>query len=287
MLTFSAPAKINLILEVLGRRGDGFHEIRSLLQTISLGDTLSFELAEGIHLRCSDLRLESPDNLAFQAASLLREVTGCRQGARIEIDKVIPVTSGLGGGSSDAATTLKGLNGLWETGLSLPELLQLASRLSSDASFFLYGGTALAEGKGERVSPLAPWPKNWLVLLIPPLPEPPRKTAGLYASLHFAHFTQGELADRTREMLSRGEGVDPSLLFNVFEKVAFDYFPGLDGYWRGFLEAGAESVHLAGSGPALFTLVKEEAEAKRLYRRLQQQGLESYLSSTLEAMPDE
>ncbi len=287
MITFSAPAKINLIIEVLGRRSDGFHEIRSVLQTISLYDTLSFELAEGLYLSCSDPSLESPDNLAFRAASLLQEVTGGRKGARIEITKVIPVTAGLGGGSSDAATTLKGLNRLWETGLSLPELLPLASRLSSDAAFFIYGGTALVEGRGERISPLPPWPRTWFVLLMPPLPKPPRKTEGLYARLHSAHFTPGKLADRAIERLSRNEGVEPSLLFNVFERVGFDCFTGLEEYWGRFLEAGAGSVHLAGSGPALFTLLKEEAEAKRLHHRLQQQGLESYLSQTVEATPDE
>ncbi len=286
MLTLSAPAKINLILEVLGRRSDGYNEIRSILQTVSLGDVLSFELAEGIHLRCSEPGLESSDNLAVRAASLLEEVTRCRKGARIEISKGIPVASGLGGGSSDAATTLKGLNRLWETDLPLQKLLQLASELGSDVAFFLYGGTAMAEGRGETVSPLYPWPRTWVVLLRPPLHVPPRKTEMLYSSLQPAQFTRGQFVERAVESLSRGHGVAPSGLFNAFERVAFKLFPGLEEYWERFLEAGAAHVHLAGSGPALFTLANEEAEAERLYHELQQQGLESYLAQTSKAMDE-
>ncbi|MFC1968713.1 4-(cytidine 5'-diphospho)-2-C-methyl-D-erythritol kinase [Chloroflexota bacterium] len=286
VLTISAPAKINLTLEVLGRRDDGYHEIRSVMQTISLCDTLSFEPAEEVYLRCAEPGLESPENLALKAASLLREVTQYPKGVRIRLVKSIPVTSGLGGGASDAAATLKEINKIWETGLSFQELVQLAPRLSSDTAFFLYGGTALVESRGEKVSPLPPCPATWLVLLMPPLPRMSSKTERLYGSLPASHFTQGQFADRAVESLSQGQWADPSLLFNVFESIAFDLFPGLDEYWRRFLEAGAASVYLAGSGPALFTLVKERAEAGRINHALQQLGLKSYLAQTLVAVDE-
>ncbi len=284
MLTILAPAKLNLTLEVLGEYQDGFHEIRSVVQTISLCDSLHFQLGQNMELR-SDMPDWIPEEgLVSKAASLVRKATGCTKGATIEVNKRIPLVSGLGGDSSDAAATLRGLNKLWGLGLSLKELLELASQLSSDTSFFLYGGTALVRGRGEMVTPLPSFPHMWVVLMMPPVPRRLGKTKQLYARLRASHYTGGQITDRLVTSLTRGGEVTSSSLFNVFGEVALDNFAGLGKYREQFLKAGAQEVRLAGSGPALFTLVRDKNQAEKIYGNLQKQGLESYLSDTLPAM---
>jgi 4-diphosphocytidyl-2-C-methyl-D-erythritol kinase len=281
MLTLLAPAKINLTLEVLAKRRDGFHEIRSVIQTINLCDNLHFQLSQNIEFKCDMPNWIPEESLVSKATSLLQEVTGCAKGATIEINKRIPLMSGLGGDSSDAAAILRGLNKLWELSLSPGELLELAARLGSDVAYFLYGGTALVEGRGEIVIPLPPLPHMWVVVMMPPVPRLPGKTGRLYASLNATHYTDGQITKRLVALLTKGNEVIPSNLFNVFDDVAYDNFSGLGGYWKQFSEAGASSVHRAGSGPALFTLIKDKSQAEELYICLQQQGLECYLTETL------
>ena len=284
MLTVKASAKINLTLEVLSKRPDGYHEIRSVIQTINLCDSLSFSLND--KLQCGS---DAPDfvveeSLVSRAAALLQQTTGCSKGARIEIGKRIPLASGLGGDSSGAAAILRGLNKLWRLGLSTAQLLELAPRLGSDVAFFLYGGTALVEGRGERVTPLPPLPHRWVVLLMPPVPRMPEKTRQLYASLKPSHYTDGQITQKLVEVLNEGGEFKPSMLFNTFENVAFEFFPGLKVYKEHFTQLGASHVHLTGSGPALFTMLEDKAQAEDLYTRCQQQGLESYLADTMASL---
>ncbi|OGN95149.1 MAG: 4-(cytidine 5'-diphospho)-2-C-methyl-D-erythritol kinase [Chloroflexi bacterium RBG_13_50_10] len=281
MLKYLAPAKINLVLEVLGKRGDGYHEIRSLVQTVGLCDVISFELADVISLECSEPSLQTSDNLAVQAAELLREVSSCQKGVKIKLEKRIPWDAGLGGGSSDAATTLLALNKLWNLKLKTADLVELAARLGSDVRFFIHGGTALIEGRGEKVTPLTVSAPGWFVLLIPPLPKIPNKTQRLYSRLDARHFTGGQFVDRAVKSWSKDEQIASSLLFNVFDRVAFDAFPGLKTYREQFAEAGAKDIHLAGSGPALFAPVDSESGAKEIQRRLRQQKLEIFVVSTV------
>ncbi len=284
MLTILAPAKLNLTLEVLAERSKGFHEIRSVIQTINLCDCLRFQLSQSITIKCAEPAWLPEKSLVSKAARLLQEVTKCPEGATIEVNKRIPLLSGLGGDSSDAAAILSGLNKLWGLRLSLPELLELASPLGSDVSFFLYGGTALVKGRGEVVTPLPPWPHMWVVLVMPPVPRRQGKTGRLYASLKAEHYTDGQITDRLVALLTERAEVAPSMLFNVFDSIAAESFSGLGVYWEQFLKAGAREVHLAGSGPSLFTLVKDKAQAEKIYKNLQQQGLESYLLETLATM---
>jgi len=143
-LTLQAYAKINLTLEVLAKRPDGYHDISSILQTISLADTLTFEPDKTLDCRCNVSSLQTPDNLVLKAAKLLQATIGSNKGAIINLTKKIPIASGLGSGATNAATTLNGLNQVWELNLSLDKLSNLAAKLGSDVAFFLYGGTALA-----------------------------------------------------------------------------------------------------------------------------------------------
>ncbi len=285
MFTVLAPAKINLTLEVLAERPDGYHEIRGVIQTIDLCDRLRFRLSHDIKLVCDNPSFVGEESLVSRATTLLQQTTGCAKGAEIEISKRIPLSSGLGGDSSCAAATLRGLNKLWQLGLSKERLVELALRLGSDVPFFLYGGTVLAEGRGEKITPLPPLPQHWVVLMIPDMPRLPEKTKRLYASLKTNHYTDGQITEKFIKALKEGKEFAPPLLFNTFENVAYDQFSGLKVYKEHFIKLGAPNVHLAGSGPALFTMIKDKAEAEKLYGYLQKQGVECYLATTLLGKP--
>lgn len=281
MLTVLAPAKLNLTLEVLSKRPDGFHEICSVIQTINLCDSLRFQSSQKIEFSSNLPDWIPEESLVSRAVRLLQETTGCTKGAVVEVDKRIPLVSGMGGDSSDAAATLRGLNRLWGLGLPQEKLLELAVQLGSDVAFFLYGGTALLEGRGELVTPLPPLPHMWVVLAMPPVPRLPEKTKQLYNSLGGNHYTDGQITRRLVAALREGREFTPSFLFNTFENVAFIRFSQLKVSRDHIVKIGADNVHLAGSGPALFTLIKDKAQAEDLYKYLQRQHLEPYLAETL------
>ncbi len=280
MLTISAPAKLNLTLEVLARRPDGYHEIRSVIQTISLCDRLSFEASRSVDIRSDSPQWSAEKSLVSRAVNLMRETIGSTEGIAIEVENRIPLISGLGGDSSTAAATICGLNQVWELNLPQERLTELAAQLGSDVPFFLHGGTALAEGRGEVLTPLPPLPHYRVVLIIPDVPRPPGKTAKLYASLNNSHFTDGQITRRMVKELK--EGKEPSTLFNTFENVVFTGGSELKVYRDHLRKMGAPHVHLAGSGPALFTLLKDKAEAEELYTRCKHQNMETYLVETLD-----
>ena len=253
-IELQAHAKINLTLEVLGKRPDGYHEIASVIQTIGLYDTLTLELADELTLECDTPGLSTDDNLVLKAATILRKAAGVSQGARIKLQKSIPVSAGLGGGSSDAAAALIGLNRLWKTALSDDALHGIAAGLGSDVPFFLRGGTAMVHGRGELIRPLPATDIPWVVLLSPDIPMPD-KTASLYAALPPAQHTGGLLTRKLEARIRGGGDVPPQFLFNVFDNVVREAFPGLDKYWDAFTALGAREVHAAGSGPSLFAPV--------------------------------
>ena len=301
MLTLKAPAKINLTLEVLGKRSDGFrqkgvqpegfrqkgaqpegfHEIRSVLQTIDLCDTLHLEVGRGISLQCDMPGWSADKSLVSKTVNLLRETTGCTKGAKISIEKRIPLMSGLGGDSSDAAAILRGLNELWRPNLSTEKLVGLAAQLGSDVTFFLYGGTALATGRGEKITPLPPLAKMWVVLVIPGVPVEEGKAGRMYAGLKPAHFTDGKITQKLVETLRKGGEFIPSMLFNTFENIAFDDYNIRRVYVEHLIKMGAPHVHIAGSGTALFTILEEREKAVNLFKICRNQGMKTYLVGTL------
>ena len=161
-LTLPAPAKLNLMLHITGRRPDGYHNLQTLFQFLDYGDTLHFSLRDDgqLNLLTELAGVDAEDNLIIRAARLLREASGCQLGADIRLDKILPMGGGIGGGSSDAATTLLGLNQLWQTGLSLDQLAELGIRLGADVPVFVHGKAAWAEGVGEKLTPVEldePW----------------------------------------------------------------------------------------------------------------------------------
>ena len=263
MLTLKAPAKINLTLEVLGRRDDGYHDVASIMQTVDLFDTVSLEPSADLSVEWDADQVAPQENLALRAARLLKEATGAGGGARITVQKSIPISAGLGGGSSDAAAALAGLNRLWGTGLSTEELTPIAARIGSDVPFFLHGGAAMVAGRGEQVRPLPTPELNDIVLLSPAI-DLPEKTAAVYGKLTSASYTRGLLTRKLEARIRGGGDVPAQFLFNAFDQVAFDAFPGLDEYWNAFESMGAREIHLAGSGPSMFAIVSRKEMATTL-----------------------
>ena len=280
MLTVYAPAKINLVLEVLGKYDDNNHQIRSIAQTITLYDVLSFEMAREISLECNESSLQA-ENLVMKAAELFQEVTNCHKGVRIRLRKNIPWGVGLGGGSSDAASTLMALNTLWEVNFPQSRLAHLASTISSDGPLFVYGGTTLVEGRGEKVTPLPDPPPTYFVLYMPSVARIPAKTSRLYGKLSTRNFTQGQFVHAALQTLEQGETLPSSLMVNVFEGVAFDIFPRLDKYKEIFEQTGGLPIHLTGSGPGLFAPVLSEEKANEVCLSMQKRGLECYVVTSL------
>ena len=279
MLELPAYAKINLGLEVTGKRPDGYHNLVSVMQLVDLHDTLTFAPADDLRLFSDDpaMLAEGDNNLVLRAAHLLQQTYGSGKGAHITLDKRIPSAAGLGGGSSDAAATLLGLSRLWGRDLSREELSRLGGTLGSDVPFFFAGPTALVEGRGERVTPLAPSPAFRAVLVSQPY-NVPGKTRQLYASLAPEDLSDGSRTRGVLAVLQPGGDISTVPLFNSFERAAFQVFPGLEGVRRQMLDAGAPNVHLSGSGPTLYTLYPQSAaaEAQRLYEALAETGFRVY-----------
>ncbi len=287
-----AFAKVNLSLEVLGKRTDGFHQVRTAMQSISLADRLEMLPKETLSLECDQQALEGEDNLVLRAAQVLQaaappchrglEGGAWSRGARIVLRKGIPVAAGLGGASSDAAATLVGLSRLWRLDTPPEGLRSLAAQLGSDVPFFLAGGTALAGGRGEVIEPLPDALTRWMVLLVPPHGLA-GKTAQLYRLLRPEHWSSGERTLLLAESLRCSGETPEELLGNAFEAVADRAFPELAACRRAMLVAGAASVHLSGAGPALFSFFRTEAEAREVGARLSRAGYTPLRARTLTA----
>ena len=255
MITVDAHAKLNLTLEVLGKRSDGYHEVASIMQTMELADTLTIESADSLRLTCSIPELSGAGNLAFNAAELLRSEACVNEGARIHIEKRIPVAAGLGGGSADAAATLVGLNMLWGLELSNDHLRSIGAKLGSDVPFLIEGGAATALGRGERVRHLPTPDLPWFVIAIPGA-NLPDKTAAMYRALTPDNFTRGALTLKLEARIGNGGDVPPQLLFNTFDSVARVVVPEVDRCWNDMYAAGAREIHVSGSGPAIYAAVE-------------------------------
>jgi 4-diphosphocytidyl-2-C-methyl-D-erythritol kinase len=264
------------VLEVLYRRTDGYHELRTVIQTIDLHDTLELEPADRLLLEVNGEGLPpEQENLVTKAAHILQEQADGLPGARMRLSKAVPIAAGLGGGSSDAAAALRGLNELWGLALPLEALVGLAARLGSDVPFFVHGGTALAQGRGERVAPLPDARRQELVIALPPL-NTAQKTRRMYSLLRPTDYTDGSMAGRLADAISQGKPLADEHLFNVFDKPAFRAFPELERLRRALLAAGARAVHLVGSGPALFAPVESPTERENLTRAAAEAGAKAF-----------
>ncbi|KAB2328873.1 4-(cytidine 5'-diphospho)-2-C-methyl-D-erythritol kinase [Cytobacillus depressus] len=267
-LLVKAPAKINLSLDVLHKRGDGYHEVEMIMTTIDLADRLELTLLEQEEIKIISHNRFVPDdqrNLAYQAALLLKERFQVKKGVAITIEKTIPVAAGLAGGSSDAAAVLRGLNKLWGLGLSLDELATIGAEIGSDVSFCVYGGTALATGRGEIIKELPAAPTCWVILAKPFIGV---STADVYRRLQLSSVKH----PNTKEMIQAIEGGDYDqvcgLVGNVLEEVTFKLHPEVAQIKEQIKRFGADAVLMSGSGPTVFGLVRHDSRMQRIYNGL-------------------
>ena len=278
-----AYAKLNLTFEVLGKRGDGYHEIKTVMQTVNLADRLTIEPWPSLRVECDSRELSGEINLVWKAAEALARSRGVLPRANIRLQKRIPIAMGLGGGSSDAAAALRVLNGLWGLSATTGELADVAAQIGSDVSFFLWGGTALAEGRGEIVSPLPPIPPFNLTLVFPDLAVN-NKTPRMYSRLTPANYSDGGVTRLLVQLLMGGQFVPESIrgcVYNVFQDIAEWEFPGLSEMRRTVLEQGGPDLHLCGAGPAMFAIPSSEMDHRAVAEALQPMGAGVYLVTTV------
>ncbi|MCX7918825.1 MAG: 4-(cytidine 5'-diphospho)-2-C-methyl-D-erythritol kinase [bacterium] len=267
-MLLKAYAKVNLFLEIVARRDDGYHDLVTILQTINLYDTIRLTIQpKKINLTCNipELPIDSC-NLAYRAASLLQEKTGVKQGISIHLEKNIPIGAGLGGGSSDAAAVLIGCNKLWNCNLSYDELTEIGCQLGMDVPFFLRGGTALALGKGERIVRQLPTPELVFVVVYPNFPI---STATVYKHFNIASIINKK--DPT-EIISAIETNNCSkiacLLFNRLEITTFNLYPKLVEVKQKLVRLGCVNVLMTGSGSAIFGIASEKSQGERIVQKI-------------------
>ena len=277
-ISLQAYAKINLGLDVIRKREDGYHEVRMIMQSISLADTLVLRKSSeaGIHLRNHD-GIENPDvpmdstNLVYRAIQMLKEEFQITEGIEAVLTKRIPVAAGMAGGSTDAAAALKGMNQLFSLGLSTQELCQRGVRLGADIPYCIQGGTALSEGIGEILTPLPKMPDCYILIAKPPINV---STAFVYGNLKANELTEhpdidGMIQDIHQQDLS---GI-ASRLGNVLETVTIPAYPVISDIKKIMVEYGAMQSLMSGSGPTVFGIFTEEQKAQVAAEQIREAGL--------------
>lgn len=286
-ISLQAYAKINLAIDVLGKRSDGYHEVAMIMQSIDLADTISLSTTErGITLatNCRDLPVDTA-NLAWQAAALLQQTYGVKYGVHIQIDKNIPLAAGLAGGSADAAAVLRGLNLLWDLRLSRNELEILGARLGSDVPFCIDGGTVLATGRGEILTPVAQLMSCYVVLAKPPISV---STAWVYRNF------KPELVNRRPDIpgmiaaISNGDRerfVNGAV--NVLETVTIKEYPILGELIRIMRQSGSFLSMMSGSGPTIFGLAATQHDAETIALKLKDTASQIYIAKILKKVGED
>jgi 4-diphosphocytidyl-2-C-methyl-D-erythritol kinase len=271
VLKLKARAKINLNLQVIGLRSDGYHEIDSVMQSVSLHDNLTLSQQEaGITVIASDLRIPSDArNTAHKAARVFFDKTGVSSGVKIEIEKNIPIVAGLAGGSSDAAAVLVGLNKMFKTGLTGSDLINLAAEVGSDVPFCVQGGTARCRGRGEIVEKIDIAEIGKLIFIIVK-PEVSISTKWVYENFDRVFIAEGRLAGTHQQMT----GIT---LYNDLEKVVLPKYPEVEKIKKRLIHLGCPQALMSGSGSAVFGLTDDEQKAQAIYREILKEYPRSFL----------
>ncbi len=268
MLYEKASAKINLTLDVLHKRPDGFHEVEMIMTTVDLADRIWLRSTEDGKITIKTSQRFVPNdrrNLAYRAAELLKNRFQITAGVEITLEKSIPVAAGLAGGSSDAAATLRGLNRLWKLGLGMDELADLGGQIGSDVSFCVHGGTALATGRGEVIEKLPAPPNCWVILAKPAISV---STADIYGNLEVSNLVHPPTITMI-EALENGDYTKMChALGNALEPITMNLHPQVVVLKEQMKKFGADAVLMSGSGPTVFGLVKHESRVSRIYNGL-------------------
>jgi len=258
-ITLKAPAKVNYLLDVIRRRPDGYHDLRMVMQRVNLCDELTITLTDspGISVRCGKVGVpDGPGNIAWKAAKALFELAKSAQVAEISLIKNIPVAAGLGGGSSDAASVLMGINELLQLDLSDQRLMEIGVKLGADVPFFIFKKTALAEGIGEALTAMPEMPAAWVLLVNPGVHV---STAWVYKNMLLTN--RGELAKLPSLYCSVMDIC--SIFSNDLESVTIPAFPVIADIKDGMLRHGALGAMMSGSGPTVFGLYQDQETAEQ------------------------
>jgi 4-diphosphocytidyl-2-C-methyl-D-erythritol kinase len=278
-LVLNAAAKVNLVLEVLGKREDGYHELVTVMQAVDLSDKVTIEDADVLELQSRTAGVPTDGrNLALRAAAALREAAGTTRGVRITLDKRIPVAAGLGGGSADAAAVLVGLNRLWRLRWPVARLEEVATGLGMDVPFFLHGGRALATGRGERIERL----RGSALGLVLVNPRFAVSTAEIYGRVTPEMYTDGRHA---KALAGGWGGRTPArvaaTLYNGLQEAAVAAYPPINRIRAALLAAGALGALMSGSGPTVFGVARSFEHARQIRRRLTRGSWDCWAVRTL------
>ena len=269
-----ALAKINLGLDVVRKREDGYHEVRMIMQTINMYDKLELVVREtpGIRIKTNLSSVPSDEsNLVYKAAKLLMDEFHITKGLYIRLEKYIPVAAGMAGGSSDAAATMIGVNQLFDLGLSTAELMGRGVKIGADVPYCIMGGTALAEGIGEVLSPLPPMPECYILIAKPPVGV---STAFVYGNLRANELEHHPDIDGMIQSLREDSITDLcSKMENVLETVTIPAYPVIDEIKELMMECGADGAMMSGSGPTVFGLFTKKESAKLAMEKVKESNL--------------
>ena len=272
-IVIKAMAKVNLGLDVLRRRENGYHDVKMVMQTVNLYDTLTLsKIDEGIVITTNTGELPlNEDNLIYKAAKLLLEYVDKKAGVSIHLDKQIPIAAGVAGGSTDAASTLLGINELYNLDLTKEELAEVGVKIGADVPYCIYGGTYLSEGIGEVLTKLPDAPDCYVVIAKPGIGV---STKYVYENLHIETVEKHPDIDGMIDAIKTGslDGVTEKME-NVLETVTIKRYPEIETMKKCLLENGAENALMSGSGPTVFGIFKEEKIAKQALSKLQKTGL--------------
>ena len=264
-ITVKATAKLNLALDILGKRDDGYHELETVMAMVDLADYLDFSLRLDGNIKLESSSNAVPEdgrNLIVKAGLLLQRRFQVTKGATIKLDKKIPISAGMAGGSSDAAATLHGLKQLWELNLSLDELAEIGAEIGSDVSFCVYGGVAMCNGRGEKITPLPSLPPCWVVLAKPAISV---STRDVFSHLE-VNDIQHQHSEKMLAAIASGDYYQMvEALGNDLEDYSLEKYAEISYLKKQFEAFGADAVLMSGTGPTVFAIVKTEKKAKRLY----------------------
>lgn len=292
MIKINADAKINLGLDVLDRRDDGYHNVRMIMQTLDYGDTITLEKkpGHGITLECDDPSVsDGEDNLALVAAKAFEkeynsrfsdEFKGWDFGMHIRLRKRIPVSAGLGGGSADAAAVIKGMNALFETGLSKEALMNIGATVGSDVPFCIVGRTALAEGRGEKLTPIPDFPKAYILVVKPNIRI---STQEAYQALDSIEELEHPDIDALEQSIAKKYDIGriTALMGNTFEKPAVVKYPIIGDIKQLMDENGALKAMMSGSGPSVFGIFDDEESLFSAKEAAEEKFKDAYIFETM------
>ncbi|MBR8698561.1 4-(cytidine 5'-diphospho)-2-C-methyl-D-erythritol kinase [Enterococcus gallinarum] len=276
-----APAKINLGLDVLGKRADGYHELEMVMSSVDLADRLIMEELEEdkiiIETNKAFLPIDKRNNV-YQAASIVKKRYGINKGILIRITKNIPVAAGLGGGSTDCAAALRGMDRLWQLGLTMPELIDIGMEVGTDVPYCIYGTTAFISGKGEKVTPLRPMPQCWVVLVKPRLSV---STGKIFQEVDLDQLHHPDIQELSDAILAEDYQRMIAAMGNSLESITIPKHPVVQQIKERMMKYGSDVALMTGSGPTVFALCQKYSRAQRVYNALKGFCEEVYLVRTL------